>query len=67
MDAILDALAIAIEKSFPVTFDARGFTDSNGKTWIQTSMQNKYETRNACILYEADKPIQYYVNFLAPK
>lgn len=67
MEALLNTIAQEVEKSIAVSFDARYFTDENGKTWIQTSMRNRYETRNACILYEADKPIQYYLNFLAPK
>jgi hypothetical protein len=66
MDELLNKLAIAVEASLPVSFDARHYTDSNGKTWIETRMFNQYETRHACILYEADKPIQYYLNFLVP-
>lgn len=67
MDELLNTLAQAVETSLNVSFDARYFTDSNGKTWIETRMVNKYETRNAIVLYEPEKPVQYYVNALTPK
>ncbi len=65
MDAILEALASAVESQLKVSFDARAYTDKNGDTWITTSTENRYEKRNALIRYDANKPIQYYVNFLA--
>ena len=62
VDGLIDELDKTIQKTLDVLFYLRYYTDKKGQTWIESCLVNKYETRQTCILYDASKPNQYYVN-----